>query len=48
MADITGSLSTLADAASEHSKDLAMASKVLALAEIAINTGKAIEIRVDV
>jgi len=42
MADITGSLSSLADAASEHSKDLAMASKVLALAEIAINTGKAI------
>ncbi|WP_321479765.1 hypothetical protein [uncultured Bacteroides sp.] len=41
-ADITNSLSTLADAASEHSKALAMASKVLALAEIAINTGKAI------
>ncbi|MBP1615568.1 MAG: hypothetical protein H6Q13_3016 [Bacteroidetes bacterium] len=41
-ADITGALSTLADAASEHSKGLAMASKVLALAEIAINTGKAI------
>ncbi len=41
-ADITGALSGLADAASEHSKELAMASKVLALAEIAINTGKAI------
>lgn len=41
-ADITGALSTLADAAGEHSKSLAMASKVLALAEIAINTGKAI------
>lgn len=41
-ADITNALSTLADAASEHSKGLAMASKVLALAEIAINTGKAI------
>lgn len=41
-ADITGALSTLADAASEHSRGLAMASKVLALAEIAINTGKAI------
>lgn len=41
-ADITNSLSTLADAASEHSRELAMASKVLALAEIAINTGKAI------
>lgn len=41
-ADITGALSTLADAASEHSRGLVMASKVLALAEIAINTGKAI------
>lgn len=41
-ADITNSLSALADAASEHSRELAMASKVLALAEIAINTGKAI------
>ena len=41
-ADITNSLSALADAASEHSRGLAMASKVLALAEIAINTGKAI------
>lgn len=41
-ADITGALSSLADAASEHSKELAIASKVLALAEIAINTGKAI------
>ena len=41
-ADITGALSTLAEAAGEHSKELAIASKVLALAEIAINTGKAI------
>ena len=41
-ADITNSLSALADAAGEHSKELAMASKILALAEIAINTGKAI------
>lgn len=41
-ADITNSLSTLADAAGEHSRELAMASKILALAEIAINTGKAI------
>lgn len=41
-ADITSSLSALADAAGEHSRELAMASKVLALAEIAINTGKAI------
>lgn len=41
-ADITNSLSSLADAASEHSRELAMASKILALAEIAINTGKAI------
>lgn len=41
-ADITNSLSALADAAGAHSKELAMASKVLALAEIAINTGKAI------
>lgn len=40
--DITNALSTLADSASQHSKSLAMASKVLALAEIAINTGKAI------
>lgn len=40
--DITNALSTLADAAGEHSRGLAMASKVLALAEIAINTGKAI------
>lgn len=41
-ADITNSLSALADAAGEHSRELAMASKILALAEIAINTGKAI------
>lgn len=41
-ADITNAMSSLADAASEHSKGLAIASKVLALAEIAINTGKAI------
>lgn len=41
-ADITNSLSALADVAGEHSKELAMASKILALAEIAINTGKAI------
>lgn len=45
-ADITGALSDLADAASEHSKELAMASKILALAEIAINTGKAIAVGV--
>ena len=32
----------MADAAGEHSRELAMASKILALAEIAINTGKAI------
>lgn len=42
MASITGALSQLAEAAGEQSKELAMASKVLALAEIAINTGKAI------
>lgn len=41
-ADITNAMSGLAEAASEHSKGLAIASKVLALAEIAINTGKAI------
>lgn len=41
-ADITNSLSALADAAGEHSRELAMASKILALAEIAINTGIAI------
>lgn len=41
-ADITNAMSSLADVASEHSKGLAIASKVLALAEIAINTGKAI------
>ncbi|MCP4141302.1 MAG: hypothetical protein GY755_13630 [Chloroflexi bacterium] len=42
MAAVTGALSQLAEAAGEQSKELAMASKVLALAEIAINTGKAI------
>lgn len=41
-ASVTGALSQLAEAAGEQSKELAMASKVLALAEIAINTGKAI------
>lgn len=42
ISDITNGLATLAEAAGEHSKGLAIASKVLALAEIAINTGKAI------
>lgn len=41
-ADITNAMSSLADAAGEQSKALAIASKVLALGEIAINTGKAI------
>lgn len=40
--DITGALSGLLEEAGEHSKALAKAGKVLALAEIAINTGKAI------
>ena len=40
--DITGALSGLLEEAGEHSKALAQAGKVLALAEIAINTGKAI------
>ena len=42
ISDITNGLGALAEAAGEHSKGLAIASKVLALAEIAINTGKAI------
>ncbi len=42
VSDITNGLGALAEAAGEHSKGLAIASKVLALAEIAINTGKAI------
>lgn len=41
-ADITNAMSSLADAAGEQSRTLAIASKVLALGEIAINTGKAI------
>ena len=39
---ITGALSGLLAAFGEENKELAMASKVIALAEIAINTGKAI------
>lgn len=42
ISDVTNGLASLAEAAGEHSKGLAIASKVLALAEIAINTGKAI------
>ena len=41
-ADITGALGQLAESAAAQSKEMAMASKILALAEIAINTGKAI------
>lgn len=41
-AKITGGLASLFDALGESNKEFAMLSKVLALAEIAINTGKAI------
>ena len=42
MSDITGGLISLMEAIGEENKAMAVASKVLALAEIAINTGKAI------
>lgn len=42
MADIAGGLSSIFDAMGEDNEDFARLSKVLALAEIAINTGKAI------
>lgn len=40
--DITNAMSSLVEAAGKQSRGLAIASKVLALGEIAINTGKAI------
>lgn len=40
--DITNAMSSLAEAAGKQSRGLAIASKILALGEIAINTGKAI------
>ena len=42
MADIAGGLSSIFEAMGEDNEDFARLSKVLALAEIAINTGKAI------
>lgn len=42
IASLTGSLSDLMEMFGEESKEAAMAAKVLALAEISINTGKAI------
>ena len=42
MSDVTGSLISLIDAVGESNKAAAVASKVLALAQIAIETGKAI------
>lgn len=42
MEDVTGGLISLMEAIGEENKAIAVASKVLALAEIAINTGKAI------
>ena len=42
MADIAGGLSSVFEAMGEDNEDFARLSKVLALAEIAINTGKAI------